>query len=183
MCAAELTNSRLVRCRRAAADAAGRLLGQRVRGPVVVERDLVAMLRSGHLAGAALDVTEIEPLPRESELWELPQVIITPHVGAQAADRVDVSTRFFCMNLRRYEVGQRLINQVDKQLGFPRPEDHAGLRSTVRRLIGCASIVASSSRVPLCDTPSTSGHRVGRGPNAAVGYRNFSGRQLEPDVR
>ena len=99
------------------------------RGPVVVERDLVAALRSGQLAGAALDVTEIEPLPRSSELWDLSQVIITPHVGAQAADRVDVATSFFCLNLRRYAKGQRLLNQVDKQLGFPRPDDHAGLRS------------------------------------------------------
>jgi phosphoglycerate dehydrogenase-like enzyme len=97
------------------------------RGPVVVEKDLVAALRDGHLAGAALDVTEVEPLPPQSELWEMPQVVITPHVGAQAADRVDVSTDFFCDNLRRYFNGQRLLNRIDKQLGFPRPEDHVGL--------------------------------------------------------
>jgi D-3-phosphoglycerate dehydrogenase len=98
------------------------------RGAVVVEKDLVAALREGHLAGAALDVTEIEPLPLASELWEMPQVVITPHVGAQSADRVDVTTHFFCENLRRYDSGQRLINLVDKQLGFPRPDDHFGLR-------------------------------------------------------
>jgi D-3-phosphoglycerate dehydrogenase len=99
------------------------------RGPVVVEDDLVAALRAGHLAGAALDVTQVEPLPADSLLWDLPQVIITPHVGAQAADRNDVATSFFCLNLRRYAAGQRLLNQVDKQLGFPRPEDRAPWRS------------------------------------------------------
>jgi D-3-phosphoglycerate dehydrogenase len=99
------------------------------RGSVVVEPDLIAALQSGQLAAAALDVTHLEPLPPDSQLWTLPQVIITPHVGAQAADRVDVSTRFFCDNLRRYAAGERLWNLVDKRLGFPRPEDHASLRS------------------------------------------------------
>jgi D-3-phosphoglycerate dehydrogenase len=103
------------------------------RGSVVVETDLIAALQSGQLAGAALDVTHAEPLPTDSRLWSLPQVIITPHVGAQAADRVDVSTRFFCDNLSRYATGERLWNLVDKQLGFPRPEDHAGLRSRVSK--------------------------------------------------
>lgn len=98
------------------------------RGQVVVESALVAALRSGHLAGAALDVTEHEPLPESSELWELPQVIITPHVGAQAADRVDVTVDFFCQNLNRYATSQRLLNQVDKRRGFPLPQDHQGLQ-------------------------------------------------------
>jgi D-3-phosphoglycerate dehydrogenase len=99
------------------------------RGQVVVESALVEHLRSGHLAGAALDVTEIEPLPTESALWDLPQVIITPHVGAQSADRVDVTVDFFCQNLVRYAQGQRLLNQVDKRRGFPLPQDHQGLRT------------------------------------------------------
>ncbi len=89
------------------------------RGPIVVEKDLVAALQSGHLAGAGLDVTEIEPLPVESPLWELPQVMISPHVGAQAKRRVDDSTDLICDNLRRYFAGQPLRNVVDKQLGFP----------------------------------------------------------------
>lgn len=97
------------------------------RGQVVVESDLVQALQSGHLAGAGLDVTEIEPLPKESALWEMPNVIITPHIGAQAADRVTVTTTFFCDNLRRYRAGEPIWNRVDKHLGFPRPEAHAGV--------------------------------------------------------
>jgi phosphoglycerate dehydrogenase-like enzyme len=100
----------------------GALLINVARGPVVVEADLVESLEAGHLGGAGLDVTEVEPLPASSKLWNLPNVIITPHVGAQAARRNDDATDLFCKNLRRYLHGQPLINLVDKQLGFPKPE-------------------------------------------------------------
>jgi D-3-phosphoglycerate dehydrogenase len=99
----------------------GSILINVARGPVVVEAELVDALRCGHLQAAGLDVTEIEPLPSESSLWELPNVIITPHVGAQSARRVDDSTDFFCRNLARYLRGEPLANLVDKELGFPRP--------------------------------------------------------------
>ncbi len=89
------------------------------RGPLVVERDLVAALQSGRLAAAAMDVTEQEPLPATSELWHLPNVIITPHVGGQSARRIDDMTDFFCENIRRYRAGEPLVNLVDKTLGFP----------------------------------------------------------------
>lgn len=91
------------------------------RGPLVVESDLVKVLESGHLWGAAIDVTEIEPLPTDSRLWDMPNVIITPHVGGQRASRIDDMTKLFCENLHRYQAGQPLINMVDKQLGFPAP--------------------------------------------------------------
>ncbi len=100
----------------------GAILINVARGPVVVEADLVAALESGRLSGAGLDVTEIEPLPATSHLWELPNVIITPHVGAQAARRESDVTDFFCENLGRYRSGQPLLNFVDKELGFPNPE-------------------------------------------------------------
>ena len=90
------------------------------RGPVVVEEDLVEALQSGQLGGAALDVTEVEPLPPSSPLWNLPQVIITPHVAAQSARRYDDVTDFFCANLHRFRSGEPLLNRVDKKLGFPR---------------------------------------------------------------
>lgn len=92
------------------------------RGQVVDEAAMVEALRSGQLAGAGLDVTYVEPLPPESPLWELSNVLITPHVGAQAASRVDDSTRLACENLRRHLRGQPLLNIVDKQLGFPHPD-------------------------------------------------------------
>ena len=93
------------------------------RGPLVVEEDLIQVLQAGHLWGAAVDVTEVEPLPPESPLWDMPNVIITPHVGGQRASRVDDITELFCQNLQRYQSGQPLLNRVDKQLGFPSPED------------------------------------------------------------
>ncbi|MBN2578335.1 MAG: D-2-hydroxyacid dehydrogenase [Pirellulales bacterium] len=90
------------------------------RGPLVVHDDLVAALRRGELAGAVMDVTEPEPLPPGSPLWEMPNVIITPHVGGQAAWRIDKMTDLFCRNLRRWQSGLPLINYlVDKRLGFP----------------------------------------------------------------
>lgn len=92
------------------------------RGQVVDEPALVESLRSGHLRGAGIDVTFVEPLPTDSPLWELQNVIITPHVGAQAATRVDDSTRLACENLRRYFHHESLLNLVDKRLGFPHPD-------------------------------------------------------------
>jgi D-3-phosphoglycerate dehydrogenase len=98
----------------------GAVLVNVARGPLVVERDLVTALESGQLAGAVMDVTEQEPLPTTSKLWELPQVIITPHVGGQARWRNDKITDLFCRNLIRWKEGQPLINFLaDKRLGFP----------------------------------------------------------------
>jgi phosphoglycerate dehydrogenase-like enzyme len=87
------------------------------RGTVVDEGALVEALKSGHLSGAALDVFEVEPLPKESPLWELESVIISPH----ATDMVGLlinkrQTDLFCENLRRYLEGEPLINVLDKEL-------------------------------------------------------------------
>lgn len=92
------------------------------RGQVVDEPALIAALENGHLAAAGVDVTDVEPLPPESPLWVLPNVLITPHVGAQAATRVDDSTELACENLRRFFRGDALLNKVDKKLGFPHPD-------------------------------------------------------------
>lgn len=92
------------------------------RGQVVDEEALVRALQDGHLSGAGVDVTYVEPLPAQSPLWELPNVIITPHVGAQAASRVDDSTQLAIDNLSRFGRGEQLLNRVDKKLGFPHPD-------------------------------------------------------------
>ena len=99
----------------------GALLINVARGEVVIEKDLVAALESGHLCGAGLDVTEIEPLPADSPLWERDDVIITPHVGAQSARRVDDTTDLVCENLERFLEDRPLLHLVDKQLGFAPP--------------------------------------------------------------
>lgn len=88
------------------------------RGQVVVEADLVEAILSGRLAGAGLDVTEVEPLGQDSPLWNMENVIITPHVGAQSSRRVDDTTDLACENLRRYRAGKPLLNVVDKLQGF-----------------------------------------------------------------
>jgi D-3-phosphoglycerate dehydrogenase len=98
----------------------GSLLANMARGPLVVHDDLIAALQNGHLAGAVMDVTDPEPLPSTSPLWGMPHVIITPHVGGQAAWRIDAMTNLFCRNLRRWQEALPLINYLsDKRLGFP----------------------------------------------------------------
>ena len=99
----------------------GALLINVARGAVVVEDALVRVLESGHLAGAGLDVTEVEPLSPDSLLWDDPKVMISPHVGAQSARRIDDTTDFACVNLSRYLSGELPYNRVDKVLGFPHP--------------------------------------------------------------
>lgn len=91
------------------------------RGACVAESDLCEALQSGHLAGAGLDVTDVEPLPESSPLWNFSNVLITPHVGAQAKLRTDDTTKLICENLRRYLSSRSLYNIVDKKLGFPHP--------------------------------------------------------------
>jgi phosphoglycerate dehydrogenase-like enzyme len=87
------------------------------RGTVVDEGALVEALASGHLSGAALDVFEVEPLPEESPLWELPNVIVSPHVTDMVPSLINRrQTDLFCENLRRYLDGETLINVLDKQL-------------------------------------------------------------------
>ncbi len=98
----------------------GALFCNVARGPIVIEADLVSALAAEHLCGAVLDVADPEPLPPESPLWEMPNVIITPHVAGQARWRIDLATTIFCRNLRRWQSDRPLINLLsDKRLGFP----------------------------------------------------------------
>ncbi len=92
------------------------------RGPTVDEAALIESLRSGHLAGAVLDVFEHEPLPPESPLWDMPDVIISPHIGGDEADTPRAFAEAFLSNLRRYLAGEPLEDVVDKRLGFVPPE-------------------------------------------------------------
>jgi phosphoglycerate dehydrogenase-like enzyme len=90
------------------------------RGRLVEHNALVAALKSGGIAGAGLDTTIVEPLPADNELWDLPNVIITPHIAGNSEQaHLDKRTvDLFAENLGRYVSGQPLVNVVDKQLQY-----------------------------------------------------------------
>ncbi len=94
----------------------GSVLINIARGSIVDEGALIKALESGHLGGAALDVAEVEPLPSESPLWDMPRVIISPHSASTADTENEKLTEIFCDNLRRYLDGQPLRNLLDKEL-------------------------------------------------------------------
>jgi phosphoglycerate dehydrogenase-like enzyme len=88
------------------------------RGPIVDEPALITALREGTIAGAALDVFEEEPLPKESPLWSMPQVIVSPHMSGDFLGYEKAIVECFLRNYARYRDNQPLFNVVDKSLGF-----------------------------------------------------------------
>jgi phosphoglycerate dehydrogenase-like enzyme len=88
------------------------------RGAILVLDDLVSALRAGRLAGAALDVFEVEPLPKEHPLWDFPNVIITPHTAGYSPVIARRHLATLIENVRRFAAGEPLQNVVDKALWF-----------------------------------------------------------------
>ncbi len=88
------------------------------RGKSVVTADLVAALEEGRLAGAALDVTEPEPLPSGHPLWAMDNVIITPHISAYSDLVMKRFWVFVTENLRRYVAGEAMLNTVNMKSGY-----------------------------------------------------------------
>lgn len=88
------------------------------RGPLVRTEALVAALEKGHIAGAALDVFEQEPLPADHPLWTLPGVIVSPHMAGDFKGWRRALTEQFVDNFDRWRDGRELLNQVDKQKGY-----------------------------------------------------------------
>ena len=88
------------------------------RGETVDQGALVAALRAGRLGGAGLDVFEDEPLPPDSPLWAMDNVVVTPHVAGQAPHYADRALAIFLDNLGRYRRGQALVNAVDLGEGY-----------------------------------------------------------------
>ncbi len=88
------------------------------RGELVVTDDLIEVLRSGHLGGAALDVFETEPLPSDSPLWTLENVVLTPHMSGDIVGWRNALVEVFADNFARWVDGRPLRNVVDKRLGY-----------------------------------------------------------------
>ena len=88
------------------------------RGPVVLEEDLIKALQQGQIKGAGLDVFETEPLPKESPLWGMENVIVTPHAAGNTKANRQRVLAILVENLRRMEAGVPLTNVVDMTLGY-----------------------------------------------------------------
>lgn len=88
------------------------------RGPLIDEAALAAALRHHRIGGAALDVFEEEPLPADSLLWDLQNLLITPHTAGLTEKLWDRHYQLVSENLRRYMAGRRLLAVVDKQRGY-----------------------------------------------------------------
>jgi phosphoglycerate dehydrogenase-like enzyme len=86
------------------------------RGAHVVEPDLIAAVRSGHLGGAALDVQRHEPMPADDPLWTVPGITITPHIAAQPS--TDTVAEQFVASATAFERGDPLPNEVDRARGY-----------------------------------------------------------------
>lgn len=88
------------------------------RGAVVNEADLVTALEQGLIKGAGLDVFEQEPLAETSHLWDMKNVIITPHLAALSPNYLDRAIKLFADNLARYIQHKEMLNVIDKDKGY-----------------------------------------------------------------
>ena len=83
------------------------------RGEIAVEKDVIDSLQSGHLAGAYLDVFEREPLDAASPLWDMPNVVVSPHTASHSLGQNEAIFAIFLDNLARFSDGAGLRNDVD----------------------------------------------------------------------
>jgi phosphoglycerate dehydrogenase-like enzyme len=88
------------------------------RGGVIDQAALTAALQEKRIAGAALDVFAEEPLPSNSPLWKMPNVIVTPHVGGMSVHYNQRAINLLIENLKRYLTGAPLLNRFDAQRGY-----------------------------------------------------------------
>lgn len=88
------------------------------RGPIVDESALIEALQQKKIRGAVLDVFETEPLPQGNPLWQLSNVLVSPHTADHTATWKDESMEFFLGNVARYLAGEPLANRCDKRAGY-----------------------------------------------------------------
>jgi phosphoglycerate dehydrogenase-like enzyme len=88
------------------------------RGPVIDEAAIAIALESKQIRGAALDVFEVEPLPKESPLWDMENVLISYHTADHTKDWLDDAVSLFMEQFARWRKGEPLKNVVDKRAGY-----------------------------------------------------------------
>jgi len=88
------------------------------RGGVIDHNALIEALSEKRLGGAALDVFPVEPLPGSSPLWEMPNVLLSPHIGGASDHYFEQATALFTTNLQRYLTDQPLLNEFDPRRGY-----------------------------------------------------------------
>jgi D-2-hydroxyacid dehydrogenase (NADP+) len=88
------------------------------RGGIVDEPAFIKALQEGRIAEAGLDVFQEEPLPPDSPLYDLDNVILSPHVAGFSPHYDERASDLFAENLRRYLAGEKLLNLVDKEAGY-----------------------------------------------------------------
>ncbi|KOR77534.1 2-hydroxyacid dehydrogenase [Bacillus sp. FJAT-21352] len=88
------------------------------RGNTIVDEDLIHSLSNGHIAGAALDVFEVEPLPKDHPFWQLENVMVSPHNAYNSSKHLDRVMELFLRNLKLFSDGKPLMNVVEKKLGY-----------------------------------------------------------------
>jgi phosphoglycerate dehydrogenase-like enzyme len=88
------------------------------RGPVIDQAAMVRALREGRIRGAGLDVFEHEPLPAGDPLWQMPNVLVSPHTADHTRTWIDDAMRFFLRQYERFRNGEPLENVVNKRLGY-----------------------------------------------------------------
>jgi phosphoglycerate dehydrogenase-like enzyme len=96
----------------------GALVVNIARGSIIDEAALMAALRSGHIGGAGLDVAQTEPLPAEHPLWDMANVILSPHVAGSGSEGYLHQRKLFGENLRRFKAGEPLLNLCRSPAGY-----------------------------------------------------------------
>ncbi len=88
------------------------------RGDIVSDEALIQALQEGEIAGAGLDVLEQEPLPDDSPLWQMDNVVLTPHIAGNSPNRNERNRETFAENFGRFVRGEKLVGQVDLEEGY-----------------------------------------------------------------
>ncbi|KAJ4345687.1 uncharacterized protein N0V89_011822 [Didymosphaeria variabile] len=101
-----------------ASNPSGTYIANIARGQVIDQAALIKALESKQISGAALDVTDPEPLPKDDPLWDAPNVLITPHVSGVTATTGERIFQVVRENLRRLRDGRGLVNEVDREKGY-----------------------------------------------------------------